>query len=61
MGATVCAFFGGKAPMMDKIKAYAKKFNPGVPENKRLIRTVQAWGAVLLLWDAMKRADKAGT
>ena len=36
MGAAVCAFFGGKAPMMDKIKAYAKKLNPGVPENKRL-------------------------
>jgi len=46
--------------MMDKIKAYAKKINPGVPENKRLIRTVQGWGAVLLLADAMKIADKQG-
>jgi branched-chain amino acid transport system substrate-binding protein len=60
MGAAVCAFFGGKAPMMDKIMAYAKKINPGVPASKRLIRTVQAWGAVLLLADAMKIADKQG-
>ena len=28
MGAAVCAFFGGKAPMMDKIMAYAKKTQP---------------------------------
>ena len=60
MGAAVCAFFGGKAPMMDLITAYAKKINPGVPTTKRLIRTVQAWGAVLLLVDAMKIADKQG-
>jgi branched-chain amino acid transport system substrate-binding protein len=60
MGVAVCAFFGGKAPLMDKIKAYAKKINPGVPENKRLVRTVQAWGAVMLLSDAMKIADKQG-
>lgn len=60
MGAAVCALFGGKAPMMDKIVAYAKKINPGVPATKRLIRTVQAWGAVLLLTDAMKIADKQG-
>jgi branched-chain amino acid transport system substrate-binding protein len=60
MGAAPCAFFGGKAPMMDKIMAYAKKVNPGVPATKRLIRTVQAWGAVILLADAMKIADKQG-
>ncbi|NIN69816.1 MAG: branched-chain amino acid ABC transporter substrate-binding protein, partial [Anaerolineae bacterium] len=28
--------------------------------DRRLIRTVQAWGDVLLLWEAMKRADTAG-
>lgn len=60
MGVSVCAFFGGKAPMMDKITAYAKKINPGTPPNKRLIRTIQGWGAVLLLTDAMKIADKQG-
>ena len=60
MGVAVCAFFGGKAPMMGKIMEYAKKINPGVPATKRLVRTVQAWGAVLLLTDAMKIADKQG-
>ena len=44
-----------------KIEEYAKKFNPGVPQEKRLIRTIQAWSNVLALWEAMKRADKAGT
>jgi len=39
---------------------YAKKYNPGVPQEKRLNRTVQAWSNVLALWEAMKRADKAG-
>jgi branched-chain amino acid transport system substrate-binding protein len=61
MGATVCAFFNEpNVPMMPKVMEYAKKFNPGVPTEKRLIRTVQAWSNVLALWEAMKRADKAG-
>ena len=60
MGAAVCAFFGGKAPLMDKILAYAKKINPNVPTHKRLVRTIQAWGAVLLLSEAIKGADKQG-
>ena len=61
MGATVCAFFNEpNVPMMPKVVEYAKKFNPGVPTEKRLIRTVQAWSNVLALWEAMKRADKAG-
>lgn len=60
MGAAVCAFFGEKVPLMDKVLEYAKKYNPGVPDEKRLIRTVQAWGAVLVLREALKRADKAG-
>jgi len=37
-----------------------KKYNPGVSLETRLIRTVQGWGAVLILWEALKRADKAG-
>ena len=37
-----------------------KKYNPGIPPEKRLIRTVQGWGDVLILWEALKRADKAG-
>ena len=32
----------------------------GVPQGKRLNRTPQAWGDALVLWEAMKRADKAG-
>ena len=60
MGATVCEFFGNDVPMMDKVVQYAKKYNPGVPLEKRLVRTVQAWANTLALWEAMKRADKAG-
>ena len=60
MGGAVCAFFGEDVPLMDKVVEYAKKYNPGIPAEKRLIRTVQAWGDVLLLWEALKRADKAG-
>jgi len=60
MGATPCAFYGQPYKNMDKVVDSAKKYNPGVPQNKRLIRTVQAWGAALILWEAMKRADKAG-
>ena len=60
MGAAVCAFFGNDVPMMDKVVEYAKKYNPGVPLDKRLIRSVQAWANVLALSEAMKRADKAG-
>jgi len=60
MGGAVCAFFGEDVPMMDKVVEYAKKYNPGIPAEKRLIRIVQAWGDVLLLWEALKRADNAG-
>ncbi|HIC86398.1 MAG TPA: branched-chain amino acid ABC transporter substrate-binding protein, partial [Desulfobacterales bacterium] len=45
MGATPCAFYGQPYKNMDKVVDSAKKYNPGVPQNKRLIRTVQAWGA----------------
>jgi branched-chain amino acid transport system substrate-binding protein len=60
MGATVCAFFGENVPVMDQVVAYAKKYNPGIPLEKRLVRTVQAWANALALWEALKRADKAG-
>lgn len=60
MGAAVCAFYGEDVPMMKHIVEYAQKMNPGVPQEKRLIRTVQGWGAVLLLTEALKRADKTG-
>lgn len=60
MGATPCAFYGQNVKNMDIVVASAKKYSPGVPQEKRLLRTVQAWGDALLLWEAMKRADKAG-
>jgi len=60
IGATPCAFFGQKSDNMDVVVKYAKKYNPGVPLDKRMICTIQAWGDALILWEAMKRADKAG-
>jgi branched-chain amino acid transport system substrate-binding protein len=60
MGATPCKFFGQSSDNMDKVVEYAKKYNPGIPLEKRLIRSVQAWGDTLVVWEAMKRADKAG-
>jgi branched-chain amino acid transport system substrate-binding protein len=60
LGATPCKFFGQPSDLMDKVVEYAKKVNPGVPLEKRLIRTVQGWANGLVLWEAMKRADKAG-
>jgi len=60
MGATPCAFFGQNYKNMDIVVKMAKKYNPGIPLEKRLIRTVQAWGDALITWEALKRADKAG-
>jgi branched-chain amino acid transport system substrate-binding protein len=60
MGAAVCAFYGEKQPMMDKVVEYGQKYNPGVPREKRTVRAIQAWSNALALWEAMKRADKAG-
>jgi branched-chain amino acid transport system substrate-binding protein len=62
MAATVTGFFGEAGlPLTPKVVEYAKKFNPGVPVEKRLNRTLQAWSNTLALWEAMKRADKAGS
>jgi len=60
MGATPINFFGQPSDNMEHVVAYAKKYNPGIPASKRLNRTPQAWGDALVLWEAMKRADKAG-
>ena len=60
MGATPVAFFGQDYKNMDAVVASAKKYNPGIPVSKRLNRTPQAWGDALVLWEALKRADKAG-
>jgi branched-chain amino acid transport system substrate-binding protein len=60
MGATPCAFYGQPYKNMDIVLAAGKKYSPGVPQEKRLNRTIQAWGDALILWESMKRADKAG-
>jgi branched-chain amino acid transport system substrate-binding protein len=60
IGPAVTAFYGEKVPLMDKVVEYAKKMNPGVPQQNRLIRTVQSWVDVLLMREALVRADKAG-
>ena len=60
MGASGCAFYGEDQPLMDTIRMYGKKYNPGVPAEKRLVRTTQAWANVLALREALKRADTAG-
>ena len=60
IGCAPWAFYGLDVPLMDKVIAYAKKYNPGIPQEKRTIHTVQAWANVLGLAEAMKRADKAG-
>jgi len=60
IGATPCAFYGQPFKNMDVVVATAKKYSPAVPQEKRLNRTIQAWGDAMVLWEAMKRADKAG-
>lgn len=60
IGCAPWAFFGQDAKLMDKVKEYAKKFNPGIPLEKRTIHTVQGWASVLGMAEALKRADKAG-
>lgn len=58
MGIGVAAYYGDSVPGMDKIIASAQKYNPAAKD--RLIHTVKAWANVLVLTEAMKRADKAG-
>ncbi|MEA3429595.1 MAG: ABC transporter substrate-binding protein [Thermodesulfobacteriota bacterium] len=60
IGCAPWAFFGQDVPLMDKVVEYAKKYNPGIPLEKRTIHTVQAWANALGLAEALKRADKAG-
>jgi branched-chain amino acid transport system substrate-binding protein len=60
MGPSVCAFYGEDQPLMKEVVAYGKKYNPGVPMEKRTVRAIQGWSNALALWEALKRADKAG-
>ncbi len=60
IGCSPWAFFGQDVKLMDKVKEYAKKYNPGIPPEKRTIHTVQGWASALGMAEALKRADKAG-
>jgi branched-chain amino acid transport system substrate-binding protein len=53
-------FFGSNDGIMKTVKEYAEKYNPGIPLEKRIKFTVAGWANVLLLREAMIRADKAG-
>ncbi|MCJ7830281.1 MAG: ABC transporter substrate-binding protein, partial [Desulfobacterales bacterium] len=55
MGCAPWAFFGLDVPLMDKVKEYAQRYNPGIPLEKRTIHTVQAWASALGLVEALKR------
>jgi len=59
-GCAPWAFFGQKVKLMDKVVAYAKKYNPGVPLEKRTIHTLQAYASALGMAEGLRRADKAG-
>jgi branched-chain amino acid transport system substrate-binding protein len=60
MGLIACALFIDEYPAKKRVLEYAKKLNPGVPLENRLIRTIQGWVKVTLAVEAMKIADKAG-
>lgn len=60
IGIAPCAFYGNDVPGMDTVVKYAKKVNPGVDQDKRLMRTIQAWCATKLLAEGLRRADDAG-
>lgn len=60
MGLIACALFNDEYPAKKRVIDYAKKLNPGVPLENRLIRTIQGFVKVTLAIEAMKRADKAG-
>ncbi len=60
IGIAPCAFYGEDVPGMKDVVNYSKKIHAKIPQKKRLMRTQQAWCAVKLLAEGMKRADKAG-
>jgi branched-chain amino acid transport system substrate-binding protein len=53
-------FFDDKRGKMKIVHDYAAKYNPGIPYKDRIKFTVTAWCNVLLLREALIRADKAG-
>jgi branched-chain amino acid transport system substrate-binding protein len=61
IGAASAAFFGDDVPMMKEVMEYAKKVNPGVPAEKRTVRTVQGWVKVSLMAAGLSLADERGS
>ncbi len=59
-GLIACALFIDEYPAKKKVLEYAKKLNPGVAQENRLIRTIQGWVKATLAVEAMRKADKAG-
>jgi branched-chain amino acid transport system substrate-binding protein len=60
IGAAACAFYGDDVPFMKEVVEYTKLVNPGVPQEKRDIRTVQGWLKVAMAVGGLKIADKQG-
>lgn len=60
IGAASCAFLNMDVPYMDKVREYCLKVNPGIPLEKRDIRTVQGWLKVSLAAAGLGIADKKG-
>lgn len=60
IGAASCAFLNMDVPYMDKVREYCLKVNPGIPLEKRGIRTVQGWLKVSLGAAGLQIADKKG-
>lgn len=60
MCAAPAYYFGSDEGLMPTVKEYAKKYHPGVDFKNRLKFTPAAFANVLLLREAMVRADNAG-
>ncbi len=59
-GLIACALFIDEYPAKKRVLEYAKKLNPGMAQENRLIRTIQGWVKATLAVEAMRKADKAG-
>ncbi|MBW1980914.1 MAG: ABC transporter substrate-binding protein [Deltaproteobacteria bacterium] len=51
------AFWGEDVPGMKAAMEAAKKTNP---EASHTVRYIQGWSAMMVMWEGLKRADKAG-
>lgn len=60
MAVEVVQPFDGEYPKKATVHEYAARINPGIPPEKRLFRTVQAWLKMHITMDALKAMDDAG-